>query len=367
MSLSVATPATAPWRQCHASTIARADNGDLLLAYFAGTREGADDTSIQLVRGTVRPPGAEPGPAPAAAAGWSWSEPATVTDVVDAHWNPVLARSPHGILTLFFKRGRPISRWQTWVMTSRDDGRTWSAARELVPGDRGGRGPVKNPPVVLPTGRWVAGASTEAGGAGGATTTWDCFSDVSDDDGATWTRSANVPIDHTAITGPGLIQPTVWIGPQGLVFLMRSSTGRAWRATSPDDGSSWGPAEETELANNNSGLCATRLPDGRVVCAHNTSHVPWGPRNELALSVSADDGRTWTRASVLDALRAPTSAITPDDAGVDTDGEGELSYPTVIAGPDAVLVSYTRERREIVVTTIPLTDLGGPATNPNPT
>jgi predicted neuraminidase len=358
VTLSVATTAAAPWRQCHASTIIEVAEGDLVLAFFAGTREGTDDNAIYLVRGVARHPGAADGTAGAATDSWSWSEPARLTDVMDAHWNPVLARSPLGKLTLFFKRGRPISQWQTLRMTSQDDGHSWSPAEDLVPGDRGGRGPVRNPPLVLSSGRWVAGASTEAGGSGGLTSTWDCFADVSDDDGLTWTRSENIPIDHSAIPGPGLIQPTVWTGHEGLVFLMRSSTGRAWRTVSTDEGATWSPAKETDLPNNNSGLCATRLPDGRVVCAHNTSEISWGPRNELALSVSTDDGRTATPRLTPDALPSPTSTITPDDAGVDTDGQSELSYPTLIAEPEALLVSYTRQRREIAVASVPLSSLG---------
>jgi predicted neuraminidase len=168
----------------------------------------------------------------------------------------------------------------------------------------------------------------------------------------------NIPIDHSAIPGPGVIQPTVWSGHEGLVFLMRSSTGRAWRAVSTDHGATWSPAQETDLPSNNSGLCASRLPDGRVACAHNTSEIPWGPRNELALSVSTDDGRTWTPRLALDALPSPTSTITPGDAGVDTDGESELSYPTLIAEPEGLLVSYTRQRREIAVASVPLSTLG---------
>jgi predicted neuraminidase len=245
--VSVATPAAAPWRQCHASTLIQGAEGDMLVAFFAGTREGAEDNAIYLARGVARHPGAEEATVRAATGNWSWSEPEQLTQAMGAHWNPVLARSPLGKLTLFFKRGRPISQWQTWRVTSEDDGHSWSPAGELVPGDRGGRGPVKNPPVVLSSGRWVAGASTEAGGSGGVTSTWDCFADISDDDGDTWTRSENIPIDHSAISGPGVIQPAVWNGPEGVVFLMRSSTGRAWRSVSVDGGVTWSPAEETDL------------------------------------------------------------------------------------------------------------------------
>jgi predicted neuraminidase len=343
-TLSVATPAAPPWRQCHASTLLGDAGGELLVAFFAGTAEGTDDNAIYLVRGGPRGDG-------------PWAAPTRLTHTDEAHWNPVLARSPRGRLTLFFKRGRPISQWSTWVTSSPDEGYRWEPPVELVRGDHGGRGPVKNPPLVLPSGRWVAAASTESGGSNGITSTWDCFADVSDDDGDTWTRSPNIPIDHAAIRGPGIIQPAAWLGDEGVVFLMRSSTGHAWRAVSRDDGLHWQPAEETSLPNNNSGLCATQLPDRRVLCAHNTSDVPWGPRNQLALSVSHDDGRTWRPPLVIEALPPPATDITPDDSGVRTDGRGELSYPTIFTRRDDVLVSYTRERREIVVATVPLAAL----------
>jgi predicted neuraminidase len=216
---------------------------------------------------------------------------------------------------------------------------------------------VKNPPVSLESGRWVAGASVESPADDEGAATWDCFADVSDDDGLTWTRSAEVPVDHASMSGPGIIQPAVWVGSEGLVFLMRSSTGRAWRAVSRDEGCTWSPAEATDLPNNNSGLGAVRLPDGRVVAAHNTSTTSWGPRNELALSVSTDQGRSWRQALMLDALPPPSSSIAPGDAGIVTDGEGELSYPTVICQHDDVVVSYTRERREIVVATVAISTL----------
>ena len=78
------------------------------------------------------------------------------------HWNPVLRRADDGRIELFFKVGRNCADWRTYVQESRDEGRTWSAARELVPGDVwGGRGPVKNKCLKLKNGRWLAPASRE--------------------------------------------------------------------------------------------------------------------------------------------------------------------------------------------------------------
>ena len=44
--------------------------------------------------------------------------------------------------------GWRIPFWRTMVQKSHD-GKTWTHATQLVPGDIGGRGPVKNKPIVL--------------------------------------------------------------------------------------------------------------------------------------------------------------------------------------------------------------------------
>jgi hypothetical protein len=71
----------------------------------------------------------------------------------EPHWNPVLfhdqARSR---VLLYFKVGWNIKSWETFVTESTDDGGTWSEPVELVPGDHGGRGPVKNKLIVLADG-----------------------------------------------------------------------------------------------------------------------------------------------------------------------------------------------------------------------
>jgi predicted neuraminidase len=320
-------------------------DGDLLCSWFAGEAEGTTDNVIWLARGKRDRDD------------WRFGEPERLSQHIDAHRNPVLAQAPDGQITLFYKVGRPISRWRTWVRRS-TDGRVWSQATELVPGDLGGRGPVKNPPIVTPDGTWLAPASWESAEAPGRPAVWDSFVDISRDGGATWVASALIPVDHQAFNGAGIIQPTLWIGKDGqLVALMRSTTGVAWRAVSGDGGKTWSPAEPTQLPNNNSGLCALSRPDGTVICAHNTSGIPWGPRNELVLSVSGDDGLTWERMCVIDELPASGELFDGKDEGVVTTGRGELSYPTLIEDAGrlgGVLISYTRERQSIVIARLQL-------------
>ena len=155
------------FKQSHASTVEEANDGTIVVAWFGGSHEKATDVGI-----------------------WSsyykkgrWSYPELVAKVnKTAHWNPVLFKDQHGILYLFFKVGAEISQWQTYVMTS-SDGKTWSEPKELVKDDIGGRGPVKNQPIILSDGSWIAPASQEITG-------WKSFVDISKDNGQTWKKTS---------------------------------------------------------------------------------------------------------------------------------------------------------------------------------
>ncbi len=59
---------------------------------------------------------------------------------------------------LWFKVGPQIPAWRTYTAVSTDEGESWSEPAPLVPGDAGGRGPVKNKPLILGDGAWLAGA-----------------------------------------------------------------------------------------------------------------------------------------------------------------------------------------------------------------
>lgn len=336
------------WRQGHASTLLVVDGG-ALVAWFGGTREGAPDNRIWS---SSRPTADAP-----------WGEAVVLAEGAVAHWNPVLAHGPDGAIWLFYKRGERISQWATWVRRSWDGGRTWSGPEQLVPDDVGGRGPVKNPPLLMPDGGWLAPASRERWGE---QTVWEPFVDVSTDDGRTWHAQA-IPVDRTRLRGTGLIQPALWFDGDAVFALMRSTEGRAYLSTSGDAGRTWSVAEPVELPNNNSGLTALALPDGTVACVHNPVSADWGARCPLVVSVSEDNGRTWTRSVVVedgrtpiegDRSRAPqlppSGAFAAADDGVQTTGVGEYSYPSAALDGDHLLIAYTWQRRGIVEARVPL-------------
>jgi predicted neuraminidase len=178
-----------PFEQCHASTMINLGNNKYLFAWFAGKREKDDDVGIWMADG-------EPG---------KWSAVRLAVKIRnEPHWNPVLFKTSNGRIYLFFKVGKEIDYWETWWQYSDDEGKTWSQPRELVPGDKGGRGPVRNQPIVLSDHSWLAPSSIEHNEI------WNAFVDRSNDEGLTWKASDTLTIDRTLITGEGIIQPALW-------------------------------------------------------------------------------------------------------------------------------------------------------------
>lgn len=307
-----------PFKQCHASTVLQAGNGDLLCAWFGGDHERHRNVAIWMARFT----------------NGAWSKPESVAKIEQvAHWNPVLFADPEGTLYLFFKVGKRETIWKTYWQQSKDHGLTWSAAAELVTGDIGGRGPVKNKPILLSNGTWLAGASTELHRDAP-------FADCSADHGKTWTRSLDWVIDKKALKGTGAIQPAVWESPAGKVHaLLRSDGGRIWRSDSEDFGKTWTPVRVTELPNNNSGIDVLRLEDGRLFLVYNPIGDNDGARTPLDLAVSTDDGNTWKRIAHLEN---------------DPDPDTEYSYPAIVRTKTGIAISYTWRRERMRCWQIPL-------------
>ena len=308
-----------PTRSCHAGTVARL-NGKTFLAWFGGTRESAADVDIYYTFET--PDG---------------FAPATRVSAGDAaHWNPVLLPRDGG-LDLFFKFGSTIPAWRTMRARIGADGGLLDGPRELVPGDVGGRGPVKNKCLTLKSGRVLAPCSLEKKDPD----RWEPFVDISDDGGATFGRMVPIPLYRKGECEPqdhdkpwcvaehaGAIQPTLWQSGDGAVHaLMRSSEGFILRSDSTDDGETWCPAYSAGLPNNNSGIDLVRLADGRILLCLNPVSGNWAARSPLALCVSRDDGASFTELLKLE--------LQP----------GEYSYPALVAEGEKVYLIYTWNRR----------------------
>lgn len=301
-------PGSTPCAQCHASTVAALPGGRLAAAWFGGTAEKDPDTAIW---GALYD-------------GDSWSPPRCWFKLCQqAHWNPVLFAGPDERLHLWFKVGPDCARWRSWRSVSDDGGVTWTPATPFIPEDALARGPVRCPPIPTASGAWLAPASEESlpGPAGPG---WWPYVDRSVDGGRTWTVH---PIPVPA--GVNAIQPTLWSSQAGLHALLRTNQGAIWRSRSTDDGHTWCPAYATRLGNNNAGIAVTPLPDGRLLLLWNPVATDWGPRTPLRLSVSDDDGASWSTVTDL------------------ATGEGEFSYPAVVVVDGLASATWTDRRTTI--------------------
>jgi alpha-L-rhamnosidase len=323
----------APFPEAHASTITELKNGDLVAAYFGGTKERNPDVCIWV---SLKPKNSQ-----------KWEAPMLVADGTDASlhlkpnqtvkprkacWNPVLYTMPNGEIWLFFKIGVNVSDWQGWVVKSKDGGRTWSQ-KESLP--KGFIGPVKNKPELI-NGRLVCPSSTE--GEDG----WRFHVELYDLKTGQWTTTGPIPAEERLLTDDKEMHPIKCIQPSilklndgRLQVLMRSHNGFLATSFSSDKGRTWSKVTLSDIPNNQSGTDAVTLRDGRHVLIYNNFQTimgtPKGPRTPLSLAMSTDDGKTWHH------------VLTLEDSPV-----SQYSYPAIIQGKNGHLYCvYTWRRQRI--------------------
>lgn len=313
-----------PFQSCHASTLVVLHSGDVLAAWFGGSYEKASDVAIWLSRRS----------------GDAWSAPYKIADEEGiAHWNPVLYAEGQKIW-LFYKVGHEIPTWFTRIMRSDNGGFTWSEPEELVPGDIGGRGPVRSKPIRLSGGSLLAPASVERRDSETpGKEIWEAYVDISTDSGETWTRSAIVPMNVTELIGTqygpskGLIQPTLWsLDGLNVYMLLRSTEGLIFRSDSVDGGFTWCTAYPSGLPNNNCGIDVVLMDKGKLALAYNpvSGFTTDSPRTPLVIRFSSDNGFMWEDEVVLE------------------DGPGEFSYPAMVCRGNDLYITYTWNRERIV-------------------
>lgn len=121
-----------------------------------------------------------------------------------------------------------------------------------------------------------------------------------------------------------------------------------YRSDSADGGRTWGPARRTALGSSNSGLDVAAMLGGKLLAlAYNPGATSdggardWGARYPLRVSLSADNGMTWSHH--VDVETTP----------------GEFSYPAITAWPEGedgggggggskgFTLTYTHNRKNI--------------------
>lgn len=303
-----------PTPECHASTIEEVPSG-LVAAWFGGTHERHPDVGIWVSRNE----------------GSGWSTPVEVTDGVQSDtlrypcWNPVLFQPKEGPLMLFYKVGPSPREWWGMLITSHDEGRSWSEPEKMGEGPLGDLlGPIKNKPIQLADGTILCPTSTEE--EVDDDIFWKVHFERSSDMGKTW-----------EVIGPindgkefDAIQPSILTYPDGrMQILCRTRQQVVSQSWSTDGGDTWSPMTATELPNPNSGTDAVTLQDGRQLLVYNHTirdgEFPAG-RDMLNVAISTN-GEDWTPVMTLERQ------------------DGEYSYPAVIQAADGkVHITYTYQR-----------------------
>lgn len=319
----------APTPSAHASSIAVRPDGSAIVAWFAGTREGARDVHIHMaeLRGG------------AAVADWSALDRARLEALthrtVRKLGNPVVWCAPDGTLHLFVV-SVGIGGWSGSAVThlrSQDGGRTWGEAQRLVLAPLLNLGTlVRAQPVAMADGSIGLPAYHEFIHKRGL-----------------WVQLAqDGRVLRTAAMqeGPRSLQPSVapLDGTRAVAMLRRGSDGRDAPADSPhapavlrtatdDGGAHWTAPAATAVPNPDAGVALLRLPDGSLLLACNP--LARG-RHVLALMRSTDEGQSWAEEAVVE----------------DGPPGSEFSYPCLALSPDgSVLLSYTLRRERIRVRT----------------
>ena len=306
-----------PTPQVHASTIVETPSG-LVSAFFSGTRERHPDVGIRVSRMVNGK--------------WSWPEEVVNGVINDTlrHpcWNPVLFRPKGGPLMLFYKVGPSPREWWGMLITSTDDGKTWSKPRRLGEDKKIGHllGPIKNKPIQLADGTIICPTSIEYNVQND--NDWRVYFEISKDMGKTWTvvGPINDGVEFDAI------QPSILTHADGkLQAIGRTRQDVMFQTWSSDKGKTWSKLTSLGLPNPNSGTDAVTLKDGRQLLIYNHT-TQKGPepkgRNMLNLALS-DDGIHWKTVMTLE--------NEPNEHG--------YSYPAIIQSADGkVHATYTYNR-----------------------
>ncbi len=281
--------------------------------------------------------------------GRTWSDPVAVVDPPTPvrAFDPVLWRDPDGALWWSWSQSYGVfdGRAGVWTVRCIDSSAstlTWTEPRRLFDGV------MMNKPTVLRSGTWLGCGAVWSHEHAGFVPREDMrplrFSNVysSSDQGQTWILLGQADVPNRQFDEHMIVERrdgSLWM-------LVRTYTGIG-EAVSFDGGKTWTASKENVLEGPCSRFFIRRLRSGRLLLIN---HHRFQGRNNLTAALSDDDGKSWYGNLLLDE-------------------RAEVSYPDGIETAEGVsYVVYDRERtqaKEILLATFTEADVeaGKPASD----
>lgn len=296
----------------HAATLVEIKPNEIMAAWFGGSYEGAKDVGIYFSTYKNK----------------TWSAPQNLIKPLIkekdtlACWNPVLFKAKSKTLYLFYKVGKNPREWFGAMITSKDDGTTWSNP-EYLP--EGVLGPIRNKPIETTPGVILCGSSTESV----EKNEWRSHVETYTEATGKWEK-INIENNQNF----DIIQPTFLVhSDKTIQMLFRSKHNKLITSWSQDNGQNWSKTDSINVVNSNSGIDALSLSKKSFLLVNNPlkQGKDWfNGRNVLDVEHSKD-GIHWEK--LFDLEYQP---------------EGEFSYPAIIQTLDKkVHVLYTYNRKYI--------------------
>jgi predicted neuraminidase len=292
----------------HCSSITEAPNGDLLVTWYSGSYESADDQALFISR---RKKGSR-----------TWSKPALLLKSPGKPpGNAIVWTDKQNRVWLLWGRmdgTQPMMRGTGWnacrlfYRTSSDNGITWSKDQSFYH-DTIGWLP-RNLTLWLHDGRLIVPISDERNGHGVDLS----FFLATKDNGATWTQSGIMR---------GGEQPTFIERSDGTLLAYLRVRPNIKSAESHDGGKTWSEPTATQWKNPDAGISMRKLKNGHVILVFNNQD---NSRTPLHIALSTDEARSWQKPLQLES------------------NPGEYSYPSVMQSSDGKIhIIYTFRRYSI--------------------
>ena len=270
----------------HVASLTAMTNGTLAAIWYGGAAECASDVEIYYSEKPLHS---------------SWTAPRAIMTrrqaaenlarPVKALGNAVLLGNPDGSQRLLFVT-IAMGKWsgsQLNTCVSQDGGRTWSKAERLTLSPFFNFSElVRNRPVPTEGGGWCVPVYQEFLGK---------FPEL------LWLKEVNGGLitGKTRIAGGcSSFQPSlIPLDAKRAVVLLRDYTDarKMFVSRSEDGGITWTMPVPTNLPNPDAGISGLRLSDGRLLVAYNDSP---SNRENLALALSGDEGRSWKKIAELE-------------------------------------------------------------------